>query len=453
MKRFACRFSLAVAAAAIAAVPMAGAARAQAADVRRPAPLLADDPGGGATAGPAGPVDVARQLPADQAARPAAPSAALGAEIERLIEQLGAEEFKARDAAATRLREIGADALGPLTAAKQSPDPEIASRAAGIVRQISRKPSLFDRTGRAPGAAGQRVQVTVGPNGVQTHVFEGDRRIGISEGPGEIRVTVSETEDGKSVTETVTARTLDELRDKSPEAAAVYERWGANGRAAGGGFQVQGGMVRVQGAGPLIIRGGRVAGADVRLRLNAAGGNALAADPLAALWQNAQRRMIGLKVPADRQAEVQKRIQELTVLQETPLADTVAGRNEQARAYNQKCDELRKLFAALNLPDPGVSLPPPAQSRLGITVGIEGAEGVTVGAVLPRTRAERIGLKPGDVIRRVNDKPMTSAQDLRQAVTESDKLVLFVARDGKETKLEEPPAPPPPATKPAALKP
>src|SRR4051794_7022484 len=173
-------------------------------------PLLIDDRISPAPKTAPAPVDVGQDLPTDLPNKPPAPTGARGEEIAKLIRQLGADDFHARDAASARLREIGNDALGPLSEARGDADPEVASRAAGIIRRITHHTSLFARTGGQNGVAGQRLRVSVGPNGVQTEVFEGNRQVRISEAPGQITVNVTGVEDGRPVSEQVSASSLAE---------------------------------------------------------------------------------------------------------------------------------------------------------------------------------------------------------------------------------------------------
>jgi WD40 repeat protein len=61
------------------------------------------------------------------------------AEIARLVEQLGSDKFKEREAASTRLAEIGEPALDALDKAATSDDPEVRRRAADIVAVLENK--------------------------------------------------------------------------------------------------------------------------------------------------------------------------------------------------------------------------------------------------------------------------------------------------------------------------
>jgi C-terminal processing protease CtpA/Prc len=68
------------------------------------------------------------------------------------------------------------------------------------------------------------------------------------------------------------------------------------------------------------------------------------------------------------------------------------------------------------------------RNRLGVTVG----SGVVVADVLPDTPAAKAGLARGDVIEVVNDSPIVSATQLRDAVHKADTdVTLRVVRAGK----------------------
>src|SRR5436309_12997666 len=60
-------------------------------------------------------------------------------EIARLVRQLGDDEFQQREAATTRLKEIGEPALDAVTKATTSSDPEVRRRAEQIVAVIEDK--------------------------------------------------------------------------------------------------------------------------------------------------------------------------------------------------------------------------------------------------------------------------------------------------------------------------
>src|SRR4029453_16348552 len=81
--------------------------------------------------------------------------------------------------------------------------------------------------------------------------------------------------------------------------------------------------------------------------------------------------------------------------------------------------------------------------------GLEGAEfaelpsesdvkGVLVRAVDPDSAAAQRGLQAGDIILRVNKKPVTSVKELREAATGAKSLLLRVRRGNSELLLPIP---------------
>src|SRR6476646_950303 len=86
-------------------------------------------------------------LPLLAAAPPAGPSRA---EVARLINQLGDEDFDRREAASQRLSRVGEPALAQLRRAERDPDLEVRKRAATLVRQIQGRLDRTDHPGEAP---------------------------------------------------------------------------------------------------------------------------------------------------------------------------------------------------------------------------------------------------------------------------------------------------------------
>jgi serine protease Do len=64
--------------------------------------------------------------------------------------------------------------------------------------------------------------------------------------------------------------------------------------------------------------------------------------------------------------------------------------------------------------------------------------GVVVTRIQPGAGADRLGLRPGDVLLEVNRRPVTSVADFRRAVSEAkDRVVVLVFRDGSTAYLTE----------------
>ena len=76
---------------------------------------------------------------------------------------------------------------------------------------------------------------------------------------------------------------------------------------------------------------------------------------------------------------------------------------------------------------------------LGISMGSTTDEGVTIAAVYKDTGAAKAGLQSGDVITKIDDKAMSSASDVIEAVESKkvgDKMTITYLRDGKEATAE-----------------
>ena len=70
--------------------------------------------------------------------------------------------------------------------------------------------------------------------------------------------------------------------------------------------------------------------------------------------------------------------------------------------------------------------------------GLRDAEGAVVTEVLPGSPAEKAGLKPRDVIRRFNGRPVTDILSLRSRVAETDlntQVQIAIVRNGQEQSL------------------
>jgi hypothetical protein len=165
-------------------------------------------------------------------------------EIDALIRQLGDADFRKRESAVTRLKEIGPPALPALRQARDAGgDPEVVSRADGIIRFFERPPvpgryadSGRDRGARFRGGAGNvnmRFSVENGNNRVE--VREPGRTIRIEHGPNGIQMSVTGVEDGKQITRDYQARTPQELARQHPEAFDLFQRW--TGQAAARGVE------------------------------------------------------------------------------------------------------------------------------------------------------------------------------------------------------------------------
>lgn len=86
----------------------------------------------------------------------------------------------------------------------------------------------------------------------------------------------------------------------------------------------------------------------------------------------------------------------------------------------------------------GVSFQPLTQD-LAKSLGKPDTHGALVASVMSKSPAEKAGIKPGDVIEKVDNQPVVESSDLLRAVLRKpvgSKLALQVRRDGKQLNLE-----------------
>ena len=348
----------------------------------------------------------AQQLPPPPDTTPAA--APTDDEIHRLIIQLGSEDFEQREAAANRLRRIGKPALPHLKAARESPDAEIASRARVLIRRIEVRPVPGPNPNHPPGIDRSSVRLSVDASGNRvSDVSEGGRQIRIVHGADGISMTVSGWVDGARTTEEFTATSPEALREENPEAFRLFDQW------AGQGMIGPGAMLRP------------------RIRIEA---GALVAGPpggpqeLDVLRVRLERQMRDSRTPDAARDQVDAALGKLAE------ARDVGGMDE----YLARSDELHALLEKQKL-DAGELLPPPAKTRLGVSIS-ETEEGMIVARVSEKSRAQRLGLKPLDVIRKIDGTKVGTVAQLRKAVAANEKgLVIEIQREDQTVKLEEKP--------------
>lgn len=388
--------------------------------------------------------------PGPDAAAPAAVDALSPQEreVRQWIEQLGAPAYRDREAAARELERIGPAALPQLERAAAGANPEIVARAESLVKRLTRRP-VPPQAG-LPGGAGLDtvVRIRIG-RGVRTiNALDRGRRVQIVEGPDGIDLAVTGADAaGREVTEHFKATDADDLRRRAPEAARIYDRWSRAGGQAGldgGGAFIwrhavgngQAGPDPINPIVPLPPQPIDPLGPFVVGPLGIGGlGIGAGADDLQVLRDRVARQLRAAGAPIDQQQQVMQQIERLMRAQMEGLAiDDLPKRMEQ---YNRLSDDLRRKLEELKLPDPGDVLPPPAKSRLGISIDPFGDD-LRVKDLLPDGRGAKMGLRPGDVIEKVNGKRVADTRELRRAITDvQGKLVLEGLRDGRPLKLQE----------------
>ena len=341
--------------------------------------------------------------------------------------------------------DAGPAARGALEQAAHSDDPEEQTRAKGLLDRIN-QPPVFPGPAPAGADVDQSTSLRISAaNGTRVVDFQNQgRKVHIENRPDGIHMAVDGFVDGKPITRQYDAADPDALRKQSPEA---YDLWA---RLANSGDTVavpglNGGPIIIHG-GTLIIPGGLPNGLPNMLPNGLANGLPGAGPPndVEQMVADLQRQARQKNLAADQQAKVDEQINKVRNAASDLTGATVANADNSAKmqdAYLNACDELRKQLAPLGL-DPGADLPPPSEKRLGVSMPdnpFGNPDGLTVGDVQPNSRAERIGLRPEDMIVAINGRLVTSVHDLRLAITENGRVKITIRRDGQEQTLEEQP--------------
>ena len=447
--------------------------------------------------------EVAQPASPAPATQPAA--AATDAAVRELIDQLGHPDANVREQASSKLKAMGKAVLPALRQAADSDDPEVKARVRALIRHSERRlPPAAPQNGGAWGR-GHAVSVSVAPGRKVTDVEENGRKIQITQrDDGSIDMTVAGVDGaGKEASETYQAKDAEELKRDHPEAHALYERWGG----PGGGWRVIRGIADAAG-GPgaadvapdrLLDEVRRQMLRDVE-RLGPARehfdglleqlrGMDRVADRMIERQRQEVDRLVGpgaLDIDKLREQLLRPRDEEGKLLKpegngakdgapkdgekREPKArafdDLGPMRDELRRALEQDREQIAKLSDELrrqleDMRDLGLVRPARAGARpmLGVAVALEGVDGqkaLTVMRVVPGSRAAKIGIEEGDVLRRVNGNEVKSVPGLLERVAEvlggekPEPVVVEVEREGKALKLEEKPAErPAPTTRPA----
>lgn len=365
-------------------------------------------------------------------------------DVASLVRQLGDADFRNREAAAQRLKEIGNPAVPALREALAGADPEVCSRADSLLRQIER-PRI--PAGWFQNFVNWRRRESVVNDTRVVDVSQGSRQVVVSEGPQGIEMTVTGDEEGESVDVTVRAPSADALRRDYPDAHALYERV-AGART---NLNLRGRRLLMPPMPmPVPLRPAlpmpmpplpRPPGARL-LPLAPGGIPRPPADDLLEFEVRLRGQMRAAAVDEAEETAVLDALRLLRGIQERGRAALPDDFDAQVRKYNALSDALRQKMNELKLPDPGDALPPPARARLGIGLAPPSVEldddGVTVTLVLPGSRGEQLGLRPGDVIRRVNGKPVEDAAMLRRVLTDTEEpLVVDIVRLAEPAVLRE----------------
>jgi hypothetical protein len=345
-------------------------------------------------------------------------------DIPNLINQLDADDFATRESAQAKLIDAGPAAKDALVQASKNGSPEQRLRAAEILRRLT-TPQMPEAApvGIAPDAGDS---VSVGVDGKTVDVTSGGRSIHIEQGADGIHMTVSGFIDGKPATQKFDAADPDALKAKSAEAYALWDQWHAR----------DGAVTVVQGNGALIV----VRGGLLNLPNGMIPRPPDPADDFSKLTGDAIAEMEKKHFSEEQKGQVLGQIQKVRIAEQA--AGTLGPDNFKAQEeFLKDSDDLRKQLAAEGLPDPGTTLPPPASSRLGVSISnaadLGAGNGIVINSVQPDSRAQRLGLAAGDVIETINGKAVTTTAELRGMVMANPRVSLTVIRNGQEMKLEE----------------
>jgi len=215
------------------------------------------------------------------------------------------------------------------------------------------------------------------------------------------------------------ARTAADLKTQSPDAFELYDRW-AGSQAAMNPL--------VRGAENLVIRGPVFIGGFQPVPMPL--------DPIDELRDRVVQAMEKQKVADEDRKKVADLLDQVQQGR-PPRIQPGEDRAKRLAEYFKVSDELREKLEALKLPDPGDDLPPPSKWRLGIQVAPVD-EKLVVGDVAPGSRGEKIGLKSGDAIEKINNKPVKDIDELRDALSKAKEPLVITGQRGNEAlKLEE----------------
>lgn len=340
-----------------------------------------------------------------------APDAA-SADLPGLIVKLGDADGDVRKAAAWRLREIGRPAIPALRAASDTDDPQVREAVRAAISAIDRPPIPDGSEGH-----GVHKMVAVEHDEVSStiDIIDGERTARVHQQNGrygihtDIRMIITGPVDGKPTRQTIEAGDAEELKWKAPEAWKIYAF----------NFNPENEAAAVNIRFPLLEMDLKEAMAEVELP------------------------DVGHKAVEDQfHRFTQAKIEALRAIMFKP--QTAPQRI--ADSFGES-DALRDLISRLKLrplrPGAELSLERAPQSRLGIYMSMDPRDlprdldmGLVVAVVAVGSRAERAGVKPLDVIQRVNGRSVFSPQNLPAAVeADPDRTTIEVVRDGKKITL------------------
>lgn len=345
-------------------------------------------------------------------------------DIPALIAKLGDANFHVRSDASIALRELGDVALPALKAAERSDNPEIRVRATELAdrlefHHVPGRPANHDHTRTC------NVSVSLETGKRSVDIDDEGRSIKIVQGDMGLTMSVTGEIDGRTATVTYRADSPEQLRRKNPEAYALYDRWKSAVSDEGDGFI----------NGPAIVQNNVGQNIVVAPPMIAGPGG----DDLTAFRAKVEDEMATNKLALDDKRKVREALDEVDQGRQLNTVPGMADGDERMQKYFKACDNLRTILSDLKLSDPGDTLPPPQNSRLGIVVyADDGTHPPSISHVVPNSRAEKLGLQEDDIIRKINGQEVNDYKMLRRVVSEHAKgLVFDITRDGRDMQLKE----------------
>jgi hypothetical protein len=334
------------------------------------------------------------------------PAGELAERIDALVEQLDDPNPPTRESATAQLIAIGPPAIGAVETATRAQAPEARVRAAIVLREIAAAPAF-------------RVHIQGDIKIVD--VREPRRCVHIRRDSAGIEVTIDRVRDQNWVRSTTRAPTPQTLQRDLP-AYLAYVRFGG-------------------GAGASWVYLNVHTSSDFELAAPVDSGNPR---DIGRYIDLLFQQMQSARTPEVDQRQVLGMIEQMLTLRDDDAEPSIARREALDAEYLRRSDALRERLADLHLPDPGEVLPIPAKYRLGIALypnPSAESQGLVVTEVMPDSRARRIGLRPGDVVRAVDGKPAASVDDVRHAMVQATGPVhIQIERGGTPMRLNEPAA-------------
>src|SRR3972149_11811421 len=318
-------------------------------------------------------------------------NADLDKRIEKLVEDLGADDFDTRENATEELKKIGSTALPALEKATKDEDEERAARSESIIAAIKGKTTESDK----PDAPLERFRksdikgssVIISPDGV----------------------TISEKvfENGEWVTKEYKAKSIDEFKEKYPEIAKKY----------GVGEKIKIGKITPdRWRAPSDDDFEKELG-ELKKRMK----GMLPREPLSP--DDTDEYIERLR------KEMQEKFGKFGKIHPLPQPLEPKGDRETEPAEPEKSTAVEDFGASVK----------PADAPLQKQLNLEEGEGIVITSVKTDSAADKVGLKEHDIVLNVNGEKVDSVWSFRRKIKDAlskEEIAITVLRSGKEQTLK-----------------